>query len=318
MAAAPDPSDGNSGTISFVGFSEEEKEIGRTNIRLWKLEEDNAKLKETVSELVDVIKGLKSDKELAQELRRELKESKEKLYGEIKKLREENELLKNELNQSAMGRGDNVTTSEISDVVEKIQSWKKESEKQKIDMKEIIRQQQQEHLENMEKQVVRVIKQKDKVVRDTVQKKMSVVVFGAKEKNLPMKTTREKEEMKMAKDIITKVAEDDGIVQQIEEVYRLGKYDSNKTRPMKIRFTTQTAAECVLERTSKLAKVDDMKDIWIRRDMNEDERKKIKELVAEAKAKNEERTPDEVNKFFWKVIDMRIRKWWLKSLTVTQ
>ena len=61
-----------------------------------------------------------------------------------------------------------------------------------------------------------------------------------------------------------------------------------------------------------------MKDIWIRKDMNEDERKKIKELVAEAKAKNEERPPDEVNKFFWKVIDMRIRKWWLKSLTVTQ
>ena len=46
--------------------------------------------------------------------------------------------------------------------------------------------------------------------------------------------------------------------------------------------------------------------------------KKNKELVAEAKAKNEERTPDEVNKFFWKVIDIRIRKWWLKSLTVTQ
>ena len=142
--------------------------------------------------------------------------------------------MKNELKRSAVGRGDNITTSEISDVVEQIQSWKQESEKQKVDMKEIIRQQQQEHLENMEKQVVRVIKQKDKVVRDTVQKKMSVVVFGVKEKNLPMKTTREKEEMKMAKDIITKVAEDDGIVQQIEEVYRLGKYDSNKTRPMKI------------------------------------------------------------------------------------
>ena len=130
--------------------------------------------------------------------------------------------MKNELKRSAVGRGDNITTSEISDVVEQIQSWKQESEKQKVDMKEIIRQQQQEHLENMEKQVVRVIKQKDKVVRDTVQKKMSVVVFGVKEKNLPMKTTREKEEMKMAKDIITKVAEDDGIIQQIEEVYTVG------------------------------------------------------------------------------------------------
>ena len=41
--------------------------------------------------------------------------------------------------------------------------------------------------------------------------------------------------------------------------------------------------------------------------------KKMKELITEAKIKNDERSPDEVDKFFWKVIDMRIKKWWLKD-----
>ncbi len=37
-----------------------------------------------------------------------------------------------------------------------------------------------------------------------VQRKMCVVVFGVKEKNLPMKTATEKEEAKRAKEIIAK------------------------------------------------------------------------------------------------------------------
>ena len=63
-------------------------------------------------------------------------------------------------------------------------------------------------------------------------------------------------------------------MEQIEEVYRTGKCDLNKIRPMKIKFATQTAAEHVLERMGKSVKVEGMKDIWIRRDMKEEERTK--------------------------------------------
>ncbi len=99
-------------------------------------------------------------------------------------------------------------------------------------------------------------------MRDTVQRKMCVVVFAVKEKNLPMKIARDKEEVKMAKEIIAEVAgEGEEIVEQIEEVYRIGKYDENGTRPMKIRFMSQTATEHVLQRTGKLVKVERMRGI---------------------------------------------------------
>ncbi len=65
---------------------------------------------------------------------------------------------------------------------------------------------------------------------------MSVVVFGVKEKNLPMKIAREKE-VKRVKEIIAEVLEEgDGIIKEIEEVYRIKKYEENGTRPVKIRF----------------------------------------------------------------------------------
>ncbi len=51
------------------------------------------------------------------------------------------------------------------------------------------------------------------------------------------------------------------IIEQIEEAYRIGKYDENGT--MKIRFMSQTAVEHVLQRTGKLAKVEGMREIWI-------------------------------------------------------
>ncbi len=50
-----------------------------------------------------------------------------------------------------------------------------------------------------------------------------MVVFGVKEKNLSMKIGREKE-VKRAKEIIAEVArEGEGIIEQIEEVYSIGK-----------------------------------------------------------------------------------------------
>ncbi len=59
-----------------------------------------------------------------------------------------------------------------------------------------------------------------------------------------MKIARGKEEVKKAKEIIAEVAEKrEGIIKQTEEVYRIRKYKENGTRPMKIRFMSQTAAE---------------------------------------------------------------------------
>ncbi len=69
----------------------------------------------------------------------------------------------------------------------------------------------------------------------------------------------------------------------------IGKYDENRRRSMKIRFMSQTATECMLKRTGKLVKLEGMRGIWIKRDMNKEERSKLEELRVEAQSKNMER-----------------------------
>ena len=84
---------------------------------------------------------------------------------------------------------------------------------------------------------------------------------------------------------------------------------------MKVRLNNQAAEEFILKRTGLLKKAEGMNNIYIRREMNEEERSKVKELREEAKAKNEERTKEQAEKFIWRVVDMKIRKWWLKDTT---
>ena len=75
----------------------------------------------------------------------------------------------------------------------------------------------------------------------------------------------------------------------------------------------QRAVEEITRRTGKLAQNTDYNNVWIKRDMNEEERVKERELREEAKGKNEKRTEIEKKTFYWRVIDMRLRKWYIQE-----
>ncbi len=83
---------------------------------------------------------------------------------------------------------------------------------------------------------------------------------------------------------------------------------------MKIKLKSQTAAEETLANVWKLAKSDKFKQVWIRREMNEEERKKVNELRSEAKERNEQRTQEERELSFWRVMDLRLRKWYMRRV----
>ncbi len=76
---------------------------------------------------------------------------------------------------------------------------------------------------------------------------------------------------------------------EIEEIHRAGKYQEGQERPLKVRFRSQVSAEEVLAGAWKYARTHDFKNIWMKRDMDMDEREKH-ELVQEAKEKNAKRT----------------------------
>ncbi len=70
---------------------------------------------------------------------------------------------------------------------------------------------------------------------------------------------------------------------------------------------SQTPAEHVLQRTGKLAKKEGMKEIQIKRDMNEEESEELR--VEAQKKKKMERTQEQAKRFTWKVMDIKVRKW---------
>lgn len=60
-------------------------------------------------------------------------------------------------------------------------TWKQEEEEEKVQFSEVIKRQVQE---NTKDTVIKVIKEKEDLVRDTVDKKKSFVIFGMKEKKI--------------------------------------------------------------------------------------------------------------------------------------
>ena len=99
----------------------------------------------------------------------------------------------------------------------------------------------------------------------------------------------------------------------VDETYRIGKYTEGGLRPLKVKMISQISVEEVLARTGKLAQRMEYKDVWIKREMNLEEREKERELRKEAREKNEKRTETEKEKFFWRVLDMKLRKWFIKG-----
>ena len=92
---------------------------------------------------------------------------------------------------------------------------------------EIIDEQKKE--QNLKQKVVKVIKEEEKLVRNTVEKYKQVVVFGLKEEKVVNRMEREEKERNMLTKILKKVtSEDNRVMQQVEEFHRIGKYEDDK------------------------------------------------------------------------------------------
>ena len=75
-------------------------------------------------------------------------------------------------------------------------------------------------------------------------------MFGVKEDNILDRLERERKEKKKIRQTVTEVVEDEDRAKgQAEEFYRIGKFEENRDRSLKIRFATQIQAEEVLNGT---------------------------------------------------------------------
>ena len=258
---------------------------------------------------------------------------------EIYNLREENAELKERFQALEGGLSENTKKVEVNvqsmvQLEEKQNEWKqaqeggmatvegkmlslekqlKESEnarEESVDFKKIVEEQFNE--KKLAEKVVKVIKSNESIVRETVDKKKCIIVFGMKEKKELNKAVRDRELKEEVTKLMGIVKEENGdLIDEIEEFHRVGKFKEESHRPVRIKFKFQRDAEMARARAWKLAQNEETKNIWIRKDLNEGERKELKDLKEEAKAKNDERTEDQKKVYYWRVLDMKIRKWYL-------
>ena len=179
--------------------------------------------------------------------------------------------------------------------------------------KEIMKKQEEENKVISQREMVKALKENEYVVRDIAEKKKCVIITGlSEETNRNWQDRRDKENNRI-KYLLNKISDgDDSLYTEVEESVRLGSYEEGKNRPLKLKLKSQVATEALLRRAWRLKDHEDTKLIYIRKNMTQEERTKIKELVNEVKEKNEARNEEEKTKFFWKVRNGRLKKWWIE------
>ncbi|KAG0713601.1 hypothetical protein GWK47_015867 [Chionoecetes opilio] len=73
---------------------------------------------------------------------------------------------------------------------------------------------------------------------------------------------------------------------EIEEVYRLGKFEEGGARPMKVKFLSQITLNELMNKTCKLAGKEKFTTVWLRRDMKEEERATREQVQGTTRPRN--------------------------------
>ena len=168
--------------------------------------------------------------------------------------------------------------------------------------------------ENMDikKEVKEIIRRNPKLIRETVDMNKSIVIMGTKEKEMYNRITRDRIELGNIMNIMNKISQD--ITEKdIEEFHRVGKYENGKHRPIKVTFQSANTMENVMMNAKNLKDEEEMENIWIRRCLNKEDRQILKKKFDEAKQKNEARSEEEKSNFFFKVVGLQVKKWYINK-----
>lgn len=151
-------------------------------------------------------------------------------------------------------------------------------------------------------------------MRESVERDRCVVVFGVQEKEEKDRIQRSQRDSNKVKEIVKKIDEEEmGWDEDILEVTRMGEYKKEGFRPIRVKFGRKRTAQAVQAWVWKLSRKEGYQRILVRKDLNEEERGQLKAMIEEVKEKNDRRTEAEKQDFYWRVKDMRVKKWFIKK-----
>ena len=204
-------------------------------------------IEETVNQVLERLgKSECEQKELRSEvesLRKELR----KAYMINTELEEENISLRKQLQNEVedVRKCKEVMKNSVKVIEEHKTVWAKHQKNSEESFKKIMETQQRAK-DEMKNNVVSVIKEKAKVLRESVDRVKCVVVFGIEE-NIVNRIEREAKEKEKVDEMLKEVVDEENQAMSIvEEFHRIGKYEIGKVRPMKIKFVTQMRGEEII------------------------------------------------------------------------
>ena len=262
------------------------------------------------------LKVLQAEKEAA-EAKAELERLKNSGVDKIENLNGRLQVLVREeltkIGMDGQDRAEGVKQQVRNEMTKMIEAWQADRQKDRENFREILNKEMKEQQQGMERKVVNVIKSREDLVQDIADKKKSVILFGVKEERMAVKADRVAHDKTMISRVFEELGEENWLTDEVVEHIRLGKFEEGKHRPIKIKFNSQAPAEFMLYYSWKLHEHEDFRRIFIRRNMSEQEREQLKELLTEVKRRNDERTEEEREQFFWRVRHETIGKRWIQD-----
>ena len=174
----------------------------------------------------------------------------------------------------------------------------------KKEMKQQLKEQSQELKSTLEEYVNKKIEE----VQASIYEEMTRIISN--QRNVIMNGISEDKDAKTEVEKILKELNMTEAVNDISTVFRLGKQQANKTRPVKVCFFSHDSAEKAL-RNGRTLKARDI-NIYINEDLTKNQMTELKKLKEEAKRRNHEKE-DLKNGEAWVVSgrrsNPRLRKW---------
>lgn len=127
------------------------------------------------------------------------------------------------------------------------------------------------------------MKENAAIIREECDRAKSIIISGIPEPNIESMVKRQDHLRMVVLKVFDEIKDDeDRWMEDVLEIRRVGKYDSNKKalnkRPVKVRFNSERTAMGVIAMAKRLRKVEGIKKIYINKDLSIPERIKLQEL----------------------------------------
>ncbi|MPC91977.1 hypothetical protein E2C01_087044 [Portunus trituberculatus] len=131
--------------------------------------------------------------------------------------------------ESKFGKGEKWGKQACISLIDlRFEEAKKNNEEVHTNLREIIKQQEKEESELAQHEIVKVIQEKETMVRNIVERKRSVIVSELREDNIRNWQKRMKKEEERIRNLLNKISEEDDVFSEVEDYMRLGKYEEGK------------------------------------------------------------------------------------------